>query len=314
MCKKSQGDTFLPAERKTNNSKQSTLEKEAEKETEALAPGKPAAKFILVDAMNKMEYSYDEQGRLTKGKSSLRKGAYIDAGPVSDTLKTATGPVNIASETCGGGSAEAGKRNRKDLSPMSSLENRSGGPSTPCLCRAASLSTFDLSVPDSYMPIAGTAAAADAAAAAAIRESLAFDNQLTMDEFDPVEFDVLLERADEEGTGEPRSGDGGRRQAEGNRGTGVASMVVARIMGALCLAGVVINSGAPASHMKRVPAGSMPGRPLSIFHLEQKGLIDKSQKGVLEDLINSGDSELLAALDLYDNGDASQLEGEVELE
>ena len=64
------------------------------------------------------------------------------------------------------------------------------------------------------------------------------------------------------------------------------------------------------SHMKRARAGSISGRLRSASDLEEKGLIDKSQKGVLKDLIISGDSELQAALDLYDKGDASQLEGE----
>lgn len=61
--------------------------------------------------------------------------------------------------------------------------------------------------------------------------------------------------------------------------------------------------------MKRARAGSISGRLRSASDLEEKGLIDKSQKGVLKDLIISGDSELQAALDLYDKGDASQLEG-----
>lgn len=62
--------------------------------------------------------------------------------------------------------------------------------------------------------------------------------------------------------------------------------------------------------MKRARAGSISGRLRSASDLEEKGLIDKSQKGVLKDLIISGDAELQAALDLYDDGDASQLEGE----
>lgn len=65
------------------------------------------------------------------------------------------------------------------------------------------------------------------------------------------------------------------------------------------------------SHMKRARAGSISGRLRSASDLEEKGLIDKTQKGVLKDLIISGDSELQAALDLYDKGDASQLEGEL---
>lgn len=63
------------------------------------------------------------------------------------------------------------------------------------------------------------------------------------------------------------------------------------------------------SHMKRARAGSISGRLRSASDLEEKGLIDKSQKGVLKDLIISGDSELQAALDSYDRGDVSQLEG-----
>lgn len=62
--------------------------------------------------------------------------------------------------------------------------------------------------------------------------------------------------------------------------------------------------------MKRARAGSISGRLRSASDLEEKGLIDKSQKGALKDLIISGDAELQAALDLYDKGDASQLEGE----
>lgn len=62
--------------------------------------------------------------------------------------------------------------------------------------------------------------------------------------------------------------------------------------------------------MKRARAGSISGRLRSASDLEEKGLIDKSQKGVLKDLIISGDSELQAALDLYDNGDSSKMEGE----
>ncbi|CBN77808.1 conserved unknown protein [Ectocarpus siliculosus] len=66
------------------------------------------------------------------------------------------------------------------------------------------------------------------------------------------------------------------------------------------------------SHMKRARAGSISGRLRSASDLEEKGLIDKSQKGVLKDLIISGDSQLQTALDLYDNGDASQLEALME--
>lgn len=63
--------------------------------------------------------------------------------------------------------------------------------------------------------------------------------------------------------------------------------------------------------MKRARAGSISGRLRSASDLEEKGLIDKSQKGVLKDLIISGDAELQAALDLYESGDDSQLQGEM---
>ncbi|CAM9861337.1 unnamed protein product [Chrysoparadoxa australica] len=59
--------------------------------------------------------------------------------------------------------------------------------------------------------------------------------------------------------------------------------------------------------MKRARAGSISGRLRSASDLEEKGLIDKSQKGVLKDLIISGDEELQAALDLYESGDPSRL-------
>lgn len=61
--------------------------------------------------------------------------------------------------------------------------------------------------------------------------------------------------------------------------------------------------------MKRARAGSISGRLRSASDLEEKGLIDKSQKGVLKDLIISGDAELQTALDQYDDGDATRLEG-----
>jgi hypothetical protein len=46
---------------------------------------------------------------------------------------------------------------------------------------------------------------------------------------------------------------------------------------------------------------------LSASDLEEKGLIDKSQKGVLKDLIISGDAALQTALDKYDEGDSGPL-------
>lgn len=68
--------------------------------------------------------------------------------------------------------------------------------------------------------------------------------------------------------------------------------------------------GAQISHMKRARAGSISGRLRSASDLEEKGLIDKTQKGVLKDLIINEDAELQIALDFYDQGDPSQLKGE----
>jgi CCT motif len=45
----------------------------------------------------------------------------------------------------------------------------------------------------------------------------------------------------------------------------------------------------------------------SASDLEEKGMIDKSQKGVLKDLIISGDAALQSALDRYESGDPDQL-------
>ncbi|KAL3932830.1 MAG: hypothetical protein SGBAC_010671, partial [Bacillariaceae sp.] len=41
--------------------------------------------------------------------------------------------------------------------------------------------------------------------------------------------------------------------------------------------------------------------------LEQKGMIDREQKGILKDLIISGDNELQDALDMYEQGDVTKL-------
>ena len=42
--------------------------------------------------------------------------------------------------------------------------------------------------------------------------------------------------------------------------------------------------------------------------LEEKGIIDRNQKGALKDLIIAGDDALQKALDKYEQGDASHLE------
>jgi hypothetical protein len=53
---------------------------------------------------------------------------------------------------------------------------------------------------------------------------------------------------------------------------------------------------------------SVSGRLRSASDLEDKGIIDRSQKSVLKDLIISGDEQLQEALDKYEKGDKSQLE------
>ncbi len=61
------------------------------------------------------------------------------------------------------------------------------------------------------------------------------------------------------------------------------------------------------SNMKRARAGSISQRLRSVSDLEERGVIDKSQKGVLKDLIISGDESLQAALDTYEGGDNGPL-------
>ena len=59
---------------------------------------------------------------------------------------------------------------------------------------------------------------------------------------------------------------------------------------------------------QRVRSGSISGRLRSASELEEKGLIDRVQKGALKDLILSGDEQLLAALDKFAvEGDAQEL-------
>mmetsp|Transcript_18929 Transcript_18929/g.31620 ORF Transcript_18929/g.31620 Transcript_18929/m.31620 type:complete len:542 (+) Transcript_18929:99-1724(+) len=59
---------------------------------------------------------------------------------------------------------------------------------------------------------------------------------------------------------------------------------------------------------KRHRAGSISGRLRTASDLEQCGLIDNNQKGVLKDMIISGDSTLQGALEKYEQGDPSELE------
>ena len=54
----------------------------------------------------------------------------------------------------------------------------------------------------------------------------------------------------------------------------------------------------------------MSERLLASSELEEKGIISRDQKGILKDLIISGqDNELQHALDRYEQGDSSILEG-----
>lgn len=61
---------------------------------------------------------------------------------------------------------------------------------------------------------------------------------------------------------------------------------------------------------KRPRSGSLSERLLVSTELEEKGIINRDQKGILKDLIISGqDNEIQHALDRYEQGDATMLEG-----
>jgi len=61
---------------------------------------------------------------------------------------------------------------------------------------------------------------------------------------------------------------------------------------------------------KRPRSGSLSERLLVSSELEEKGIINRDQKGILKDLIISGqDNEIQYALDRYEQGDATMLEG-----
>lgn len=60
---------------------------------------------------------------------------------------------------------------------------------------------------------------------------------------------------------------------------------------------------------KRHRAGSISGRLRTASDLEERGVIDKAMKGLLKDKIITGDPALQEALDKYDRGDSSALEG-----
>jgi len=58
---------------------------------------------------------------------------------------------------------------------------------------------------------------------------------------------------------------------------------------------------------KRMRSGSISGRLRSMSDLENRGIINQQQKGVLKDMIISGDDDLQVALDKYEQGDTSEL-------
>mmetsp|Transcript_123897 Transcript_123897/g.185191 ORF Transcript_123897/g.185191 Transcript_123897/m.185191 type:complete len:617 (+) Transcript_123897:470-2320(+) len=71
-----------------------------------------------------------------------------------------------------------------------------------------------------------------------------------------------------------------------------------------------ISTSYEASHFgKRQRSGSISERLRVSSELEEKGMIDREQKGILKDLIISGqDNELQSALDRYEQGDHKMLE------
>ena len=60
---------------------------------------------------------------------------------------------------------------------------------------------------------------------------------------------------------------------------------------------------------KRARAGSVSGKlRMAEDYLEQKGLLDRQTKGILNDLLIMGDEEIQQAMDQYESGDPSMLE------
>jgi len=58
---------------------------------------------------------------------------------------------------------------------------------------------------------------------------------------------------------------------------------------------------------KRARAGSISGRLRSMSDLQDRGIIDQQQKGIMKDLIISGNDDLQAALNKYEQGDTTKL-------
>lgn len=119
------------------------------------------------------------------------------------------------------------------------------------------------------------------------------------------------------GTGSQPSSDGSASAfLSGN--FGVADGAVGKqLQGSAMVAHTPPSAMGPASYEarhfgKRARAGSISGRLRSASDagqaLEDKGLIDRTQRGVLKDLIIAGDDALQDALDRYEEGDSSALE------
>jgi len=75
------------------------------------------------------------------------------------------------------------------------------------------------------------------------------------------------------------------------------------------LASVGAGPAAPRSGGSGGRSGSLTGRLRSASDLADRGIIERSEKGALRDLILNGDERLQSALDKFENGDASELEG-----
>ena len=64
-------------------------------------------------------------------------------------------------------------------------------------------------------------------------------------------------------------------------------------------------------YRKRQRGGSISGRLRTVSDLEDKGVIDKTLKGVIKDKIIGGDNELEEALDQFEKGDTAGIEGKL---
>ena len=73
-----------------------------------------------------------------------------------------------------------------------------------------------------------------------------------------------------------------------------------------------LSTSYEAANQKRQRTNSISGRLRSASDLEERGLIDRFQKGVLKDLIISGEEALQSALESYERGDTFKLEALME--